>query len=560
MPKTTNHLLGSMSKNESQIDFRTTPSRYRHWRLNVEPPLAVLSMDVDEQGGLMPGYELKLNSYDLGVDIELNDAVQRLRFEYPNVGAVIVTSQKDRIFCAGANIGMLSKADHFAKVNFCKFSNETRCAIEQASSESGQRYLAVVNGPASGGGYELALACDHIMLVDDGASTVSLPEIPLLGVLPGTGGLTRLIEKRRVRRDRADLFCTTTEGISGQRALEWALVDELIPASQLYEKSRERAIAMSQNSTTTLPEGGICWSDLERELSQRDIKYPSLTVDLDGTTSTASFRLFGPDQACPDNVAEAQNLGIGFWPLKLARALDDAILHLRTNRPDINNWIFRVFGDGSLIREYDYFLVRHGDSWLLREIRLYWTRVLKRLDVTSRSLMALVEGGDGFSGTLFEVALACDRIYMLDDNKSSAISLTEMNFGRLLMANGLSRLETRFLNDRSMMEKLHAASGKVLKTNLADQLGLTTATPDEIDWDEEIRLVLEERTSFSGDALTGMEANLRFGGPETLETKIFGRLSAWQNWIFQRPNAVGPDGALRTYGTGRLARFDKTRV
>ena len=553
-------VLGAKSDTPSRVEFQTSPETYRHWQLSIDPPVATLSMDVDEQGGLGAGYELKLNSYDLGVDIELYDAVQRLRFEHPEVGAVIITSEKERVFCAGANIGMLSAADHMAKVNFCKFTNETRCAIEQASGESGQHYLAVINGSASGGGYELALACEHIMLVDDGASAVSLPEVPLLGVLPGTGGLTRLVDKRRVRRDRADLFCTTTEGVRGERALEWSLVDELVPASKLDEKARIRAVSLSQKTGTSRDAQGINLVPLVRKISRTALRYPYLKVDIDSTTSVANFTVCGPDQSPPVGPEASLELGAAFWPLALARALDDAILHLRTNRPDISNWVIRVVGNGSLIRAHDDFIVRHGGDWLVREIRLYWTRVLKRLDVTSRSLMALIEAGDGCSGTLFELALACDRIYMLDGNDSSAISLSAMNFGRLPMANGLSRLQTRFLGDSSRITELRKAMGKLLSAQVADSLGLVTGIPDEIDWDEEVRLAIEERSSFSGDALTGLEANLRFAGPETIETKIFGRLSAWQNWIFQRPNAVGPEGSLRLYGTGQRAQFDKMRV
>ena len=560
MSEASTFVPGAKPNTAGPVEFQTSPETYRHWRLNIDPPVATLSMDVDEQGGLVPGYELKLNSYDLGVDIELYDAVQRLRFEHPEVGAVIITSEKERVFCAGANIGMLSAADHVAKVNFCKFTNETRCSIEQASSESGQHYLAVINGSASGGGYELALACEHIILVDDGASAVALPELPLLGVLPGTGGLTRLVDKRRVRRDHADLFCTTTEGVRGERALEWLLVDELVPASKLDEKARIRAVSLSQKTGASRDEQGINLVPLVRKISTTALRYPYLKVDIDSTVSIANFTVCGPDQSPPVGPEASFELGAAFWPLALARALDDAILHLRTNRPDISNWVIRVVGNGSLIRAYDDFVVRHGGDWLVREIQLYWTRVLKRLDVTSRSLIALIEAGDGFSGTLFELALACDRIYMLDDNDSSAISLSAMNFGTLPMANGLSRLQTRFLGDDSRIIELRKVKGKLLSAQVADGLGLVTGIPDEIDWDEEVRLAIEERSSFSGDALTGLEANLRFAGPETIETKIFGRLSAWQNWIFQRPNAVGPKGSLPLYGTGQRVQFDKVRV
>ena len=560
MANSNNRLTGHGVGRPLQIDFQTTPERYQHWQLKVEPPIAILSMDVDERKGVKQDYELKLNSYDLGVDIELYDAVQRIRFEYPEVGAVLITSMKEKIFCAGANIGMLKGATHGEKVNFCKFTNETRCAIEQASSESGQKYIAVINGTASGGGYELALACDYIMLVDDGTSSVSLPEVPLLGVLPGTGGLTRLVDKRRVRRDRADLFCTTSEGLRGKRALEWSLVDELVSASTLNETALKRALAINNLRAEIAKSPGIRLPPLERTIARAKLEYPFLKVDIDSDTSCANFTIFGPSESCPNSAEDIRALGTKFWPLALARALDDVILHLRTNRPEINNWVFRANGLGPLICEYDETSISLGHYWFLREVRLYWTRILKRLEVTSRSLIALINDGDAFSGTLFELALACDRIYMLDEKTTASIFLTEMNFGKLPMANGLSRLQTRFLDDEQRILDLYRILGERLSTSSARELGLTTETPDEIDWEEAIRLALEERSSFSGDALIGLEANLRFTGPETLETKIFGRLSAWQNWIFERPNANGPDGALQTYGTGQRAEFDKIRV
>ena len=548
------------SEGEKLVDFQTAPDVYRHWHLNIDPPVATISMDVEEKGGLTGGYELKLNSYDLGVDIELYDAVQRLRFEHPEVGSVIITSRKDRVFCAGANIGMLGAADHGTKLNFCKFTNETRCAIEQASRESGQRYLAVINGPASGGGYELALACEHIMLVDDGSSAVSLPELPLLGVLPGTGGLTRLVDKRRIRKDRADLFCTAAEGVRGKRALQWGLVDELVPASKLDRQARATAVSFSKDTNFRRDVRGISLTPMVRRISSTRLEYPYLEVDIDGSASVANFTVHGPGVSPPVSREGLYELGSKYWQLALARALDDAILHLRTNRADVGTWVFRIIGDGSLIRAYDGFSEKHADYWLLREIRLYWTRVLKRIDVTSRSLLALLEAGDGCTGTLFEIALACDRIYMLDNDDPPLISLTAMNFGNLPMANGLSRLQTRFLGDPSRLTELGQSLGQPLNPQIANTLELVTGVPDEIDWEEEVRLAIEERSSFSGDALTGLEANLRFAGPETMETKIFGRLSAWQNWIFQRPNAVGSEGSLRLYGTGRRAQFDKTRV
>ena len=560
MSEATTFVPGLTPHTEDQVEFQTSPEAYRHWRLSIDAPVATLSMDVDEKGGLKADYSLKLNSYDLGVDIELYDAVQRLRFEHPEVHAVIIKSEKERVFCAGANIGMLGAADHAAKVNFCKFTNETRCAIEQASNDSGQHYLAVINGPASGGGYELALACEHIMLIDDGTSAVALPEVPLLGVLPGTGGLTRLVDKRKVRRDHADLFCTMTEGVRGKRALEWSLVDELVPASELAEKARARALSLSEKTQGPSDIKGVSLVPLLREVSETGLEYRFLEVGIDSATSVANFTLHGPSDAPPAGPEKLHELGANFWPLALVRALDDAILHLRTNRSDIGNWVMRVTGNGSLIQEYDEFLLLHSSDWLSREIRLYWTRVLKRLDVTSRSLMALIEGRDGFAGTLFELALACDRIYMLDDTGSSSLSLSEMNFGQLPMANGLSRLQTRFLGKPSRVSALRKTLGKSLSAQDADKFGLVTGIPDKIDWDDEVRLAIEERSSFSSDALTGLEANLRFAGPETMETKIFGRLSAWQNWIFQRPNAAGPEGTLQLYGTGQRARFDKKRV
>ena len=560
MSEVKNGVRATKLKSEKPVDFQTAPNLYRHWRLNVDPPVATISMDVEEAGGLADGYELKLNSYDLGVDIELYDAVQRLRFEHPEVGAVIITSSKERVFCAGANIGMLSAADHGTKINFCKFTNETRCAIEQASMESGQCYLAVINGPASGGGYELALACEHIILVDDGSSAVALPELPLLGVLPGTGGLTRLVDKRRVRRDHADLFCTAAEGLRGKRALQWGLVDELVPASKLGEKSRDRAMLLSKEANSRRDVRGISLFPMNRRISPTRLEYPYLEVDIDGAASVANFTVCGPDASPPVSVEKLHELGAKYWQLALARALDDAILHLRTNRTDIGNWVIRMTGDGALIRAYDDFSAKHAEYWLLREIKLYWTRVLKRIDVTSRSLLTLLEAGDGCSGILFELALACDRIYMLDNDDPPLISLSPMNFGSLPMANGLSRLQTRFLGDPSRLEELGKTLGQPFNPQVANALGLVTEIPDEIDWDEELRLAIEERSSFSGDALTGLEANLRFAGPETMETKIFGRLSAWQNWIFQRPNAIGSEGSLKLYGTGRRAQFEKKRV
>ena len=543
----------------SVIDFQTNPESYQHWRLCIEPPIATLFMDVRENGGLEPGYELKLNSYDLGVDIELSDAIQRLRFEHPDVGAIIITSGKPRVFSSGANIKMLATATHAAKVNFCKFTNETRCAMEQATALSSQCYLAVINGSASGGGYELALACEHIMLVDDGSSRVALPELPLLGVLPATGGLTRLVDKRKIRRDYADIFCTTVEGVGGKRAVEWGFVDELVVPSKMEEASLVRARLLAGRGDREGREG-IALTLLNRTFSDDQINYGYLTVEINKGNSSATFILHGPEEECPGGLEGVLAQGAEFWLLQLARELEDAILHLRTNRSDINCWIFKAVGESEILNSYDSLLLDGIGNWFLEEIRLFWMRTLKRLDITSRSLMAVVDSGSGFSGILFELALACDRIYMLDDEAVCFVQLTQMNFGRLPMANGLSRLENRFMGDCEALAEAESVMNQRVNATDAIRLGLVTSAPDEIDWDEELRLAIEERASFSGDALTGLEANLRFAGPETMETKIFGRLSAWQNWIFQRPNAAGPGGALRRYGSGKRPVFDKRRV
>jgi benzoyl-CoA-dihydrodiol lyase len=545
--------------NAPEIDFRTAPDRYRHWRLEIEAPVAILTMDVDEHGGLAPGYELKLNSYDLGVDIELYDALQRLRFEHPEVGATVITSGKDRVFCAGANIRMLGTSSHASKVNFCKFTNETRCAIEDATENSGQPAIAALNGTATGGGYELALACERILLADDGASAVALPELPLLAVLPGTGGLTRLVDKRKVRRDRADYLCTTAEGVRGRRAREWGLVDELVRASALLEVARERARELAAASDRPREARGITLGPLAREGARDRLAYPFLEVDLDAEARVATFVVRGPDAPAPGTEDEIVALGDRFWPLALARALDDAILFLRTNRADIGTWVIKSAGDGALVADHDACLAGNAGHWLAREITLYWKRVLKRLELSSRSVIALVEPASCFAGTLLELVLAADRSYMLDD-AAATVRLTEMNFGPVPMANGLTRLETRFLGAPEALARAREALGEALAAADAAALGLVTFIPDEIDWEDEVRLAVEERASFSPDALSGMEANLRFAGPETIETKIFGRLSAWQNWIFQRPNAVGAHGALTLYGSGRRSEFDSERV
>jgi benzoyl-CoA-dihydrodiol lyase len=550
----------------SQVDFRTEPSRYQHWRLSVDGRVATLAMDVREDGGLSPGYELKLNSYDLGVDIELYDAVQRLRFEHPEVGAVILTSAKERVFCAGANIRMLGRSSHGWKVNFCKFTNETRNAIEEAAAESGQAWLCAVNGPCAGGGYELALACRHIVMADDGNTSVALPEVPLLAVLPGTGGLTRLTDKRKVRRDRADYFCTLEEGIKGTRAVEWGLVDEVVPRSRLEATVRQRADEMAGHSDRPADARGVALEPLGRTVNGDRLTYRWVTCALDRSRGVAEITVAAPDAPPPADPAAVQAQGAAFWPLAVARELDDLILHLRANEEDTGLWVLRTRGSADLVEAYDRVLEQHAGHWLVREIRLYLRRTLKRLDVTSRSLFALIEPGACFTGTLLELALAADRSFMLAGPRESdaappaTVRLTPANFGAYPMPNGLSRLASRFLAEPGRVDDLKGRIGQDLDAVAAAEAGLVTFTPDDIDWDDEVRVALEERAAFSPDALTGMEASLRFGGPETIETKIFARLSAWQNWIFQRPNAVGDRGALRVYGTGQRAEFDRRRV
>jgi benzoyl-CoA-dihydrodiol lyase len=549
-----------------RVDFRTDPSRYRHWKLSVDGRVATVSMDVSEDGGLRPGYELKLNSYDLGVDVELYDLVQRLRFEHPEVAAVVLRSAKERVFCAGANIRMLSQSAHAWKVNFCKFTNETRNAIEEASAESGQTWLTAVNGPCAGGGYELALATERIVMADDGNTSVALPEVPLLAVLPGTGGLTRVVDKRHVRRDRADFFCTLEEGVKGKRAVEWGLVDEVVPRSRLEETVRRRAEELAERSDRPAGARGIVLTPLERTIEGDRIAYAHVTCALDRERALAEITVAAPATPPPADPAAMQALGCGFWPLALARALDDLILHLRTNETEIGLWVFRTEGTAEAVEAHDRFLVEHGDDWLVREVRLYLKRTLKRLDVSSRTMFALVEPGSCFTGTLLELALAADRSYMLDGRRQddprppATVRLTEANFGAYPMANGLSRLASRFLADPGRVDDLKGRVGQDLDAPAADEAGLVTFIPDDIDWDDEVRIAIEERAAFSPDALTGMEASLRFAGPETLETKIFARLSAWQNWVFQRPNAVGPKGALQVYGTGQRSEFDRRRV
>ncbi|WP_414636381.1 2,3-epoxybenzoyl-CoA dihydrolase [Actinophytocola sp.] len=535
------------------MSFETCPEQYRHWTVRVAGEIAWLVLDVDEGGGLVPGYELKLNSYDLGVDIELYDATQRLRFEHPEVRAVVVTSGKDKVFSAGANIRMLAAAPHHWKVNFCKFTNETRNAMEDASAHSGQVYLAAVNGSCAGGGYEIALACERILLVDDNSSTVSLPEVPLLGVLPGTGGLTRLVDKRGVRKDLADVFATRPDGIKGRTAVDWRLVDELAAPRRFEETVRERATELAAGSSRPRDARGVRLTPLRRDT------YVIAEPDSGGGIVTITVR--APAEPAPDTIAGQD---AEFWPLALTRELDDLILRLRTNETALGTWVIKTEGDPEVVLGYERLLLEHRDHWLANEILQYYKRTLKRLDVTSRSLIALIEPGSCFAGLLAELAFACDRQYMLDDQEvdpPAAVHLTEANFGLLPMSNGISRLRSRFHGQPDALELLRDKEiGRPLGPAAARDLGLVTDAPDDIDWDDEIRIVLEGRAALSPDACTGMEANHRFVGPETMESKIFGRLSAWQNWIFLRPNASGEDGALRRYGTGQRPVFDRGRV
>jgi len=549
------------------IDFQTDPSRYRHWRVDYDGPVAHLYMDVDENAGLFDGYQLKLNSYDLGVDIELADVVQRMRFEQPQVKVVVMRSGKDRVFCAGANIRMLGGAAHSHKVNFCKFTNETRNTYEAAEEDSGQKYICAVKGACAGGGYELALACNYIMLTDDGASAVSLPEVPLLAVLPGTGGLTRVTDKRRVRRDRADVFCSVEEGVKGQRAKDWALVDEVVPNARFDAVVAERAHQFAAQSPKPDVAQGITLTPLSRKIAaDGSVTYSTLEVTVDRAARTATLTLHGPDAPAPADMDAFTAQGAQAWMLRAARELDDAILHLRLNEMEAGLWIFRTIGDPELVSAHEGLLLANADHWLANEVLKYWKRVLKRVDVTSRSMVALVEHGSCFTGTLAELLFAVDRSYMMDgefegDNRPlAAITLTPANFGPMPMGNGLTRLQTRFLGTPEAVEVAQARMGAPLEAEEAEELGLVTMILDDIDWEDEVRLFLEERASFSPDAMTGMEANLRFAGPETMETRIFGRLTAWQNWIFNRPNAVGADGALQRYGTGIRGDFNMERV
>jgi benzoyl-CoA-dihydrodiol lyase len=539
------------------IDFQTEPTRYRHWKLSFDGPVATLTMDVDPNGGLMDGYELKLNSYDLGVDIELADAVQRLRFEHPEIKTVVLRSGKEGVFCAGANIRMLGKSSHGHKVNFCKFTNETRLAIEDASENSGQAYLAAISGTAAGGGYELAVTAGHIMLIDDRRSTVSLPELPLLAVLPGTGGLTRLTDKRRVRRDLADVFCTTEEGVRGKRAVEWRLVDEVVPPSAWEARVTERALELAARSDR-VGEHGIALIPLHRTIADDAVSYPFVHVAIDRAGRCASVTVRGPDDL-PGDLRGIHDAGAAFWPLAMARELDDALLHLRLNEPSIGLIVFRTAGDPALVLAADSLLEQYQTDWLVREIRLLLKRVLKRTDMTARSLITLVEPGSCFAGTLAELVFAADRSVMKAGG-SATLHLSALNFSAYPMGNGLSRLANRFYGEPSSLDAAAGLIGETLDADAAEARGLVTFAYDDTDWDDEVRLILEERASFSPDALTGLEANLRFAGPETMETRIFGRLTAWQNWIFQRPNAVGETGSLKRYGSGVRPDFNPERV
>ncbi|MBC3190508.1 benzoyl-CoA-dihydrodiol lyase [Pseudonocardia sp. C8] len=555
------------------VDYDRDPAAYRHWRLEIDaddPAVAWVILDVDPDGGLVPGYELKMNSYDLGVDIELYDITQRLRFCHPGVKAVVLTSATDRNFCAGANIRMLAGSPHPWKVNFCKFTNETRNGIEDATAHSGQTWIAAVNGTAAGGGYELALACEQILLIDDNSSTVALPEVPLLGVLPGTGGLTRVTDKRRVRKDRADVFATKPEGIGGRQAVEWRLVDEVIPKRRWDETVRERATAAAAESRR-LPGGdGIALPPLDRTETADGITYRHVRAAFDRDRGLVEITVDGPDGGVPTSIERVRELGADFWPLAMTRELDDLILRLRSNEQELGTWVIRTRGDVEDALAFEHLIEQRSSSdWLAGEIRHYFKRTLKRLDVTSRSLIALIEPGSCFAGALLELALACDRQYMLDgtldeddseQGDEAQIMLTASNFGAFPMGNGVTRLASRFHGDDDHVAKLRQETGRRITARDALELGLVTDAPDDIDWDDEVRIMLEERASMSPDALTGMEANHRFVGPETMESRIFGRLTAWQNWIFVRPNASGPEGALRKYGTGRRADFDRRRV
>jgi benzoyl-CoA-dihydrodiol lyase len=544
-------------------DYRTEPSQYKHWRLSLDGPVATLTMDVAEDGGIRPGYKLKLNSYDLGVDIELHDALQRIRFEHPEIRSVVITSAKNRIFCSGANIYMLGLSSHAWKVNFCKFTNETRNGIEDSSAHSGLKFIAACNGTTAGGGYELALACDEIILVDDRSSAVSLPELPLLGVLPGTGGLTRVTDKRKVRRDYADMFCTNPDGVRGQRAKDWRLVDEVIKPQQFAEHVKQRALKLAELSDRPSNAKGVALTSLKRTVDEVGLHYEFVDAQFNRQARTVTLTVRAPEAVPAYTIESAIAAGASWWPLQMARELDDAILTLRTTELDLGLWILKATGNPEAVLAADEFLLAHQENWFVREVLGMMRRTFARIDVSSRSLYAIVEPGSCFAGTLFELALAADRVYMRDSQdreKVSTVVLSGMNFGALPMVNGLSRLTARFYQDSAQVDRLRNLTGKTLTVHEAMGAGLVTAAPDDLDWEDEIRQALESRAALSPDALTGLEANLRFGINETLETRVFGRLSAWQNWIFVRPNAVGTNGALKVYGTGAPVKFNWERV
>ena len=552
----------SKAKQEA-VDFQTDPSRYKHWRLAFDGPIATLTMDVAEDGGIRPGYKLKLNSYDLGVDIELHDALQRIRFEHPEIRSVIITSAKNRIFCSGANIYMLGLASHAWKVNFCKFTNETRNGIEDASEHSGLKFIAACNGTTAGGGYELALACDEIILVDDRSSAISLPELPLLGVLPGTGGLTRLTDKRKVRRDHADMFCTNSDGVRGQRAKEWRLVDDAVKPQQFAEQIKQRALKLAEESDRPAGAKGVALTPLKRTIDEAGVHYEYVEVQCNREARTATITVRAPDSIAEGTLEKVIAAGANWWPLQMARELDDAILTLRASELELGLWIFKTTGNKDVVLTIDEFLLNHQRNWFVREVLGMMRRTFARIDVTSRSIYAIVEPGSCFAGTLLELALAADRVYMRDTQESGdapSMTLSKMNFGPLPMVNKLSRLAARFYGNETQIEALRGAIGKKLSAREALEVGLVTAAPDDLDWEDEIRQAIESRAAQSPDALTGLEANLRFGPGETMETRIFGRLSAWQNWIFNRPNAVGASGALKVYGTGAPVKFSWERV
>ena len=552
----------SQAKMEA-VEFQTDPSRYKHWRLAFDGPVATLTMDVAEDGGIRPGYKLKLNSYDLGVDIELHDALQRIRFEHPEIRSVVITSAKNRIFCSGANIYMLGLSSHAWKVNFCKFTNETRNGIEDASAHSGLKFLAACNGTTAGGGYELALACDEIILVDDRSSAVSLPELPLLGVLPGTGGLTRVTDKRKVRRDHADMFCTNPDGVRGQRAKDWRLVDDAIKPQQFAEHVKQRALKLAEQSDRPLNARGVTLPPLKRSADEAGLHYEYVDVQWNREARTATITVRAPESVTEDSLEKVIAAGANWWPLQIARELDDAILTLRAGELDLGLWIIKTAGNPDAVLAMDEFILNHRDNWFVREVLGMMRRTFARIDVTSRSIYAIVEPGSCFAGTLLELALAADRVYMRDAQEggsSASMTLSKMNFGPLPMVNKLWRIAARFYGDEAQMEALRSKIGKKFSARAALDAGLVTAAPDDLDWEDEIRQAIESRAAQSPDALTGLEANLRFGPGETLETRIFGRLSAWQNWIFIRPNAVGASGALKVYGTGAPVKFNWERV